>query len=299
MGELNFKIVVLDGANIIHNRKKNSEGKRELTLEPKRLLSAIEHCEGKGWKTVAALKQGTYWFAETNPDILEEGDFEILENLIDDGKITLISQKDEDIYWIDFALESDGYIITRDSFKDRMGEKRERSLYPDRPWDKIDRRTLSYSFISGRFICSDLPKKPDFVPEGSQKKLQEEIEELKRLLNESQAEVRALTSKQKAGTLVQTSYDQEIVNIFENLLGDGEEIATSIVYNELARNILKLPEDMMQWPPNWPKTLKERLGFPRNKKYTSFFEDLSQIVTNHTSHRIQFDSTRSKVKYVV
>ena len=295
MSEPNFNLVVLDGANIIHDNLSNGE----TTLEPKRLLSAIEHCVNRGWETIAALKHGTYWYAKKHSEELEEGDFKILQKMIDDGKIELIAQKDEDIYWIDFALEKDGYIITHDTFKDRREEKRERSNYPDINWDEIDSRTRSYSFIAGSFICPDLPKKPDFVPDDSLKILQEENEELKRELEEMRAKVRALTSKQKADTPVLTSYNQDIVDIFENLLGDGEEIDTSIVYNELAKVILELPEDMAQWPPNWPKTLKERLGFPRNKKYSSFFEDLSQIVTNHTSHRIQFNANRSRVKYAL
>ena len=116
MSELNFNCVVLDGANIIHDNRGG-----ELTLEPKRLLSAIEHCVNKGWETIAALKHGTYWYAKNHPEELEEGDFKILQKMIDDGKIELITQKDEDIYWIDLALEKNGYIITHDTFKDRGG----------------------------------------------------------------------------------------------------------------------------------------------------------------------------------
>ena len=38
-------------------------------------------------------------------DVLEEGDFEILKEMKVSGKIELISQKDEDIYWIDLARD--------------------------------------------------------------------------------------------------------------------------------------------------------------------------------------------------
>ena len=143
------------------------------------MLSAIEHCENKGWETVAALKHGTYIWAKHHPDELEEGDFELLEEMVNQGKIELISQNDEDIFWIDTALEDKGYIITEDTFEDKVcrdGTKvqRERSLYPNRNWDEIDQRTLRYSFIRKKFRCPDLPKKPDFVPDTSLEILQKE-----------------------------------------------------------------------------------------------------------------------------
>ena len=183
MSNLRFDIVVLDGANIIHDNLPNGE----LTLEPKRLLSAIEHCENKGWETFAALKNATYIWAENNSHELEEGDFELLQQMVGDGKIDLINQKDEDIYWIDTALEDNGYIITQDKFNDKVyfdgtRVERERSLYPNKDWDEIDQRTLRYSFIRGKFRCPDLPKKPDFVPDTSLEILQKENSRLNRVI---------------------------------------------------------------------------------------------------------------------
>lgn len=296
MSELDFNLVVLDGANIIHNNLKDGD------LEPKRLLSAIEHCENKGWETVAALKHGTYIWAENHHDELEEGDFELLDEMVDQGKIELISQNDEDIFWIDTALEDKGYIITEDTFEDKVYStivQRERSLYPDRNWDEIDKRTLRFSFVRGKFRCPDLPKKPDFVPADKLKILQEENMRLKREVEELRAQIRALTSKQKASTTAQTSYDQEIVDVFENLLGHGEEVSTNLIHAELARVILQLGDEVPHWPQDWAKNLKEKLGFPRTKKFTSFLEDISQIVTKETNHRIEFNYTRQKVKYAV
>ena len=288
--------MILDGANIIHNNLKNGD----TTLEPKRLRSAIEHCEKKGWETFAVLKQGTYWYAKTHPDVLEEGDFEILKEMKVSGKIELISQKDEDIYWIDLALETDGYIITHDKFKDKKGEKRERSLYPDRPWDEIDRRTISYSFISGNFICPNLPKKPEVIPDNSVAKLHEEIGQLKIQLEEERAKNRALSAQLKASESAKTDHDDEIVEVFEELLGDGGEINISTLNTELAKRILGIQEANTKfWPKGWAKDLKEKLGFPRKKKFISFIEDISQLVTNHTNRRIEFTSNRTRIKYAL
>lgn len=295
MSELNFRTVILDGANIIHDNLDNGD----TTLEPKRLRSAIEHCEKKGWETVAVLKHGTYWYAKTHPDVLEEGDFEILKEMKDGGKFELISQKDEDIYWIDLALEKEGYIITHDTFKDKKGEKRERSLYPDRPWDEIDGRTLSYSFISGNFICPDLPKKPEFIPDNSVAKLHEEIGQLKIQLEEERAKNRALSAQLKASKSAKTDHDDEIVDVFERLLGEGEEILVSNLHVELARRICGHTGAQNNWPEGWANDVKEKLGFPRKKKFTSFIEDISQIVTNHTNHRIEFNSNRTRIKYAL
>lgn len=300
MGNLKFDLVVLDGANIIHDNLSNGN----LTLEPKRLLSAIKHCEEKGWETVAALKHGTYKWAELNPDELEDGDFELLDKMVKQGNITLIDQKDEDIFWIDTALEDNGYIITKDKFEDKVHRdgkrvQKERSLYPDRKWDEVDKRTLRYSFIRKKFRCPDLPKKPDFVPDTSLEILQKENSLLKRENEDLRAQVRALNSKQKASKTAQTSYDREIVDVFENLLGHGDEVSTHFINTELARVILKLGEQISHWPQDWSKNLKEKLGFPRTKKFTSFLEDISQIVTKETNRRIEFDTNRVRVKYAV
>jgi len=295
VSELDFDIVVLDGANIIHDNLK--------TLEPKRLLSAIEHCVGKGWETVAALKHGTYTWARHHHHELEEGDFEILQKMIDEGKIDLITQKDEDIFWIDTALEDDGYIITEDTFEDKEYDgtimQRERSLYPDRDWEEIDQRTLKYSFIRGKFRCPNLPKKPDYVPDDSLEISQEENVRLKRELEEERAKNRALTAKMKTSTTAETDHDDQIVNVFENLLGEGGAIKTAILNEALAKSVLGLEENNRgDWPEGWDKDLKVKLGFPRTKKFTSFIEDISQIVTKQTDHRIEFNPSRTMVKKI-
>lgn len=263
------------------------------------MRSAIEFCEKKGWKTIAALKHATYWYAKTHPGLLEEGDFEILEIMINDGKLELITQKDEDIYWIDYALKNSAYIITHDTFKDKKDEKRERSLYPDRPWDEIDRRTLSYSFILGDFICPDLPKKADFIPEDSFGKLLEENVQLKKELDEERAKNRILTAQMKSKQKIQTNYDSQIVAVFERLLQNGCEIPTLQINYELAKEICgyKGNPALGNWPDGWSGLLKEELGFSRKKKFTSFLEDISQIVTNQINRRIEFNSNRTRIKF--
>ena len=58
-----------------------------------------------------------------NPKELEDGDSDLLESMINEGKIHLVNKKDEDIVWIDLALEESAYIITEDTFRDKMNRK--------------------------------------------------------------------------------------------------------------------------------------------------------------------------------
>ena len=122
MSNLRFDIVILDGANIIHDNLPNGE----LTLEQKIAQRLSNTVRIKVGKRLRLLKHGTYIWAKHHPNELEEGDFELLEEMVAQGKIELISQNDEDIFWIDTALEDKGYLITEDTFEDRVfpdGEK--------------------------------------------------------------------------------------------------------------------------------------------------------------------------------
>ena len=111
-----YEQVVLDGANIIHNdtgiEKKDNEGNQITQIRPERLEGAISHCEGLGWPTIAFLKTGTYLWAKdlADSDSPYMGDLDILERLIRDRKVVLISVKKEDIYWIDFFFIRPGRI---------------------------------------------------------------------------------------------------------------------------------------------------------------------------------------------
>ena len=143
-----YEKVVLDGANIIHNdtgiEKKDSEGNQITQIRPERLEGAINHCEELGWPTIAFLKTGTYLWAKdlADSDSPYMGDLDILERLIRDRKVVLISVKKEDIYWIDFALKENAIIVTHDKFKEELGK------YPKKDWKDIEDRTLrGHQFI--------------------------------------------------------------------------------------------------------------------------------------------------------
>ena len=121
-----YEKIVLDGSNIIHDDTgivmKNSNGERLSQIRPERLLAAINHCESLGWTAVACLKEGTYTWAKSNPEAETVGDVDLLDELIQDGKVITIPAKEDDIYFIDYALKVNAMIVTHDSFKDKKDE---------------------------------------------------------------------------------------------------------------------------------------------------------------------------------
>ena len=81
-----------------------------------------------------------------------------------------IPAKEDDIYFIDYALKVNAMIVTHDSFRDKKDDqgnviKRERSLYPNRDWTDIDRRTLrDFRFVKDQFILPSLTQKGPSLP---------------------------------------------------------------------------------------------------------------------------------------
>ena len=252
-----YEKVVLDGANIIHNdtgiEKKDNEGNQILQIRPERLESAISHCEELGWPTIAFLKTGTYLWAKdlADSDSPYVGDQDILERLIRDRKVVLISVKKEDIYWIDFALKENAMIVTHDKFKDELGK------YPEKDWKDIENRTLrGHRFINNKFILPGLMKKkliqestPDFVPFLEFEQLREEVEELQQMVRE------LMPHNQTNLEILQAVTNQALSNGKKVGMGHFHRIVASAI---LGLNLSTYPKS---WPKGWPDKLDEKLGF--------------------------------------
>tara|TARA_Y100001970_G_scaffold46609_1_gene58835 strand:- start:25989 stop:26792 length:804 start_codon:yes stop_codon:yes gene_type:complete len=124
----NSRNVVLDGSNIIAGgaRGKDSDGRR--------LVSAINLYTKKGYNVIPVMYQGTYtWMRKNNIrgfDVIEK-----LNKQNSEIKLRLFG-KGDDLYIIQIAIEFDAWIVTQDSF-----QSKERELFPDWPWDKIDSKT--------------------------------------------------------------------------------------------------------------------------------------------------------------
>ena len=262
-----YEKVVLDGANIIHNdtgiEKKDNEGNQILQIRPERMESAISHCEELGWPTIAFLKTGTYLWAKdlADSDSPYMGDQDILERLIRDRKVVLISVKKEDIYWIDFALKENAMIVTHDKFKDELGK------YPEKDWKDIENRTLrGHRFINNKFILPGLMKKkliqestPDFVPFLEFEQLREEVEELQQMVRE------LMPHNQTNLEILQAVTNQALSNGKKVEMGHFHRIVASAI---LGLNLSTYPKS---WPKGWPDKLDEKLGFQGK-----FYEELQK-----------------------
>jgi len=259
--------VVLDGANIIHDdtgiEKKDNEGNQITQIVPERLEAAISHCEGLGWPTIAFLKTGTYLWAKDLADSKSPymGDLDILERLIRDRKVILISVKKEDIYWIDFALKENAIIVTHDKFKE------EQDKYPKKDWKDIEDRTLrGHQFIKDKFILPGLMKKksiqettPDFVSFSKFEQLREEVEELQQLVREH---------------MPKSQTNLEILQAVTNqALSNGKKVEIGHFHRIVASDILGLDLSTYpkSWPKGWPAKLDEKLGFEGK-----FYEELEK-----------------------
>jgi hypothetical protein len=263
----NYEHVVLDGANLIHDDKKDKDGNKILLILPERLQIAISHCESLGWPTTAILKKGTYLRALRTRHLDTVGDIEILDKLIADQKVILVNRKKDDIYWIDFALQRNALIITHDKFNDKIRDgvtiQGERSLYTDRDWDDIDRRTLrGHEYIGDRFIVPGLSKKriieQDTVTIEMFDRLSKRVIELEEMVREK------THSELKEATISDTDSQDtdeltEIVHsVFEQMLSSGEKVEMSHMQRSIASVVLG--HDIETYPKSWPKGWVKELG---------------------------------------
>jgi hypothetical protein len=270
--------VVLDAANIIHDdtgvKKFNEDGDRIIQILPERLEAAITHCEDLGWPTVACLKRGTYKWAATNPESPFVGDISIVDRLISEGKVILLSAQKEDIYWIDYALKENAWIVTHDRFNDRKKNgasiQGERSLYPDRDWDTIDKCTLrGHEFLNNKFILPGLPKKQttaqldeEFITHAQYNQLCEQVKELQKM-------VRDITHSEVRKSVTTSSSRDDHVNQLEILdavtnqvLSNGKRVEIGHFHRLVGSAILGLDMDKYyNWPKGWPTKLSNKLGF--------------------------------------
>lgn len=284
--------IVIDGANVIHYdydiEMKDQDGNRLTQIRPERLLQAIEYGESLGWHTVAVLKKGTYIWGKANEELPTVGEMSIIDELISQGKVELINSQDEDIYFIQYALKNNSVLITKDTFKDKVKNgktiKRERSLYPDLDWEKIDSSTLGYDFIKGQLLVPGLPeylesqeKKSDTVSHDEVNELKREISDMKKQIRHINNELIRLNANNKADNLVTNS--REIFQaVVSNRLGGGEIVEFTQFHREIGAAILGLDLNVypQKWPKDWAKSLRVKLGLNPEAKFTSEFLSISR-----------------------
>ena len=207
-----------------------------------------------------------------------------------------IPAKEDDIYFIDYALKVNAMIVTHDSFRDKKDDqgnviKRERSLYPNRDWTDIDRRTLrDFRFVKDQFILPSLTQKGPSLPltEKSTITLDQiyaEIMELQSMVRKIQhAELR----KQIESAKNNKNMDRSIASsITEQMLSNGKKVQPNVLQQEIARVLLKLPKNQSKWKQGWNKNLKKRLG------YSSFNDWIMSI----SKKKITFNKRKGLLYY--
>lgn len=289
-----YEKIVLDGSNIIHDdtgiEMKNDSGERLIQIRPERLLAAINHCESLGWTAIACLKEGTYTWAKSNPEAETVGDVDILDELIQDGKVITIPAKEDDIYFIDYALKINAMIVTHDTFKDKKDDqgkvikKRERSLYPNRDWAGIDKRTLrDFRFLDDQFILPSLTQKGPSLPLTQKSTITldqifAEIMELQNMVRKIQhAELKKQVESPKGNKNMERSIASSIT---EQMLSNGKKVRPNVLQQEIARVLLKLPKDQSEWKQGWPKILKKKLDYSNFNEWIASISK-KKITFNH------------------
>ena len=295
-----YERIVMDAANVIRDDTgieiKNDEGQSLSQVRPERLRDAIQFCERKGWETIAFLQERTYKMALKlkNVDPKRVGDLEILDDLIEQGKVELVKAKSDDIFYIDYALEENAIIVTNDTFKDkRDGTKRERSLYPDRPWDDIDRRTVrGFRFMNGKFIFPDLPVKS--IPQKQDKTVSNK--DILTVLLDIQTSLRKLqlsglktAIESPKSQSQQKNSDREIVSTLVNeMLRKNDTVALSLIQTEIARVLLGLKGEHPDWKKGWGDQLRKRAGYSKTSGFGNWLlKNMdSKIKINQKTQRV-------------
>tara|TARA_Y100001954_G_scaffold229808_1_gene276403 strand:+ start:76 stop:999 length:924 start_codon:yes stop_codon:yes gene_type:complete len=295
-----YERIVMDAANVIRDDTgieiKNDDGQSLSQVRPERLRDAIQFCERKGWETIAFLQERTYKMALKlkNVDPKRVGDLEILDDLIEQGKVELVKAKSDDIFYIDYALEENAIIVTNDTFKDkRDGTKRERSLYPDRPWDDIDRRTVrGFRFMNGKFIFPDLPVKS--IPQKQDKTVSNK--DILTVLLDIQTSLRKLqlsglktAIESPKSQSQQKNSDREIVSTLVNeMLRKNDTVALSLIQTEIARVLLGLKGEHPDWKKGWGDQLRKRAGYSKTSGFGNWLlKNMdSKIKINQKTQRV-------------
>ena len=144
--------VVLDGSNIV------SGGWRAFSQQTNghRLISAIDLYQSKGYEVIPCMKGTTFYYMsgnyvnfETEKKVPKASGYDALNRITErDSEPRLrFYKRDDDLHIIHLALEKNAWIVTNDTFEDKLnrdtGETtpRERSNYPELDWKKIDEMT--------------------------------------------------------------------------------------------------------------------------------------------------------------
>ena len=255
----NYNLVVFDVPNLATvNIMENGEEKSQFF--PERLQEAIEYCQELGWPVKAFLKHGTYLWATRSLSPPDIGNMMIIDRLEKSDLLEFLFPGKEDIFFIDYAMENDALIVTKDYFRN------EKKDYPDRDWDEIESATLrNFEFLEdGQFMLPGLPPKGDksrLSFKGYKERIRQ-LEERVRLL-ESIVIVAEDSENEAIQELSKHEVKAVVKEVFDRLLKEGEAIHMTMLQHNLASAVLGLDLNLSTaqgiWPDDWTESLKLQL----------------------------------------
>ncbi len=255
-----YELVVFDTPNLVTvNVEVN--GEKITRFFPERLQEAIEYCQELGWPVRAFLKHGTWLWATRSLSPPDVGDMKIIDRLTKSDILEFLDSDKEDIFFIDYAMENQALIVTKDLFRN------EKKDYPDRDWNGIERATLrSFEFLEdGQFMLPSLPPKEDGA-RLSFKGYKERIKDLEKRVEllESKIDGPEIPGTEIVQELTKDELESVVKEIFDRLLRDGGAIHMTLLLHTLASAVLgldlKFSTAQGVWPDDWKETLMDRLG---------------------------------------
>lgn len=255
-----YDVVVIDAANIVHHHAYDDEENLIQSIFPERLESCVEFFQESGWDVRAFLKQGTYWWAVKNKDMDTIGDVRIFETLRRQGVLEIVSSEHDDMFWIDYGVQNNGLVVTRDKLKTEKEEY-------ERDWDAIEKRILRDWDVleTGEFLAPSVPIK-DGAERISFKTLRTRLNDLEKRISELE-QARESSAPEVNQTRVQdggVESDEAIKaitnEVFLRLLGPGEFVHLTQIYHTLASVHLQLqPGKFQTWPADWRENMMDML----------------------------------------
>jgi len=322
--------VVADGPNLIHTNVclehkirlcKECYGKCsdyqdenfwDLTFDCINAENLVTLCEKRGYKLTIWMKRGTWNYAYSerkNPEV----DFDILDRLESNDIIDVQQPTDEDLYWVQLALDTDAWIVTGDKLR------KERARFPEGfDWEDVVSRLIEPTLsprsalksIVQRLVIpqSQLPMvsstTEDIEPiegDSNEIRLEKELanERLIRIANEKT--IRSLTTKLRTAegglTDEEKEYEEVICSVWVDIVSKDAWTHCTELYFELVRRIVNCDPKETSGD-DWKKEFRFKLGYSETVKTSTILEDHMIIVKRKTGRHPKFNPNRTKVKFL-
>ena len=322
--------VVADGPNLIHTNvckehekrncrecEKNFPDRRkgdlwDLTFDCINAEKLLLLCNKRNYALTIWMKRGTWDYAEDdrdNPWV----DFELLSRLEDDGIIDVQLPADEDLHWVQLALDTDAWIVTNDKLRT------EKDRYPDDfDWKDINDRLVEFVLspnsapkaIEQELVIpqSKLPiaNENPYVPRSGDSELTRVKKHNLRLQSTTiryAKEIRSLRTRLRIAEGGLTPQEEEfkdlICSVWLELVSKDAWTECSTLYLQLAHRVLDCHDHPKKtFGEEWKNEFRSALGYPHSAKTSRILEEQMNIVIKETGRTPKFNPIRTRVKFL-